>query len=143
MRCPSAANIDSAQAADLPAMIATLCSYDRLFGPCHVQTLSLAAHIAEVLRDIGEPQQARCLLERVVRDLANSGGRTHAKRISALHTLRDLMVEQSDIPGAVAVQTEISECRLLLAGPGAPETTTAMSDLEELLMLSSESTFEN
>jgi hypothetical protein len=124
-------------------MIATLCSYDRLFGPCHVQTLSLAAHIAEVLRDVGELQQARRLLERVIRDLAHSGGRARAKRISALHTLRDLMVEQSDIPGAVAVQTEIWECRRLLAGPGAPETTTAVPDLRELLMLSSESTLEN
>ncbi len=72
-------------------MLATLGSYDHLFGPRHVQTLSLAAHIAEVLWGLGQPQSARSLLERVVRDL----NRTHATRVSALKTFRDLSLEQS------------------------------------------------
>ena len=79
MRCPLAANIDGAQAADLPAMIATLGSYDRMFGPRHITTLSLAAYIAEVLWGLGQPQTARPLLERVVRDLKQSAGRTPDK----------------------------------------------------------------
>jgi fructose-1,6-bisphosphatase/sedoheptulose 1,7-bisphosphatase-like protein len=115
-------------------MIATLGSYDRMFGPRHLTTLSLAAHIAEVLRGLGQPQTARSLLERVVRDLRQSAGRTHATRIAALRALKDLLVQQSDIAGAIAIQTEISECWMLVAGPGAPETIAAASELGELLM---------
>lgn len=122
------------QAADLPAMIATLGSYDRMFGPRHIQTLSLAARIAEVLRSLGESQTARSLLERVVRDLNQSANRTHAMRVSALRALRDLCLEQSDFANAIAVQTELFECLLLLAGPDAPETIAAKSDLGTLLV---------
>jgi len=117
-------------------MLATLGSYDRLFGPRHIQTLSLAAHIAEVLRGLGQSQTARSLLERVVRDLNQSANRTHATRISALHALRDLLLEQSDIARAITVQTELSECWMLVAGPDAPETIAARADLVEFLMLS-------
>jgi hypothetical protein len=105
-------------------MIATLGSYDRMFGPRHIQTLSLAAHIAEVFRGLGQTQTARSLLERVVRDLNQSANRTHATRISALRTLRDLLLEQSDIAKAIAAQVEIAECWRLLSGPDAPETAT-------------------
>lgn len=112
-------------------MLATLGSYDHMFGPRHAQTLSLAAHIAEVLRGIGQAQTARTLLERVVRDL----NRTHATRVSALGTLRDLLLEQADFAKATAVQTEIAECWALLAGPDAPETTVARAELGTLLML--------
>ncbi len=132
MQCPSTVNIDGADAADLPAMLATLGSYDHMFGPRHAQTLSLAAHIAEVLRGIGQAQTARTLLERVVRDL----NRTHATRIAALRTLRDLLIDRAEIENAAAVQTEISECCRLLAGADAPETVAARADLEALLMLS-------
>jgi hypothetical protein len=115
-------------------MIATLGSYDRLFGPRHVQTLSLAAQIAAVLCAIGESQTARSLLERVVRDFNQSANRTHATRISALQALRDLLLEQSDFASAIAVQTELFECSTLLAGPDAPETIAAKSALGTLLM---------
>jgi hypothetical protein len=132
MQCPSAVNIDGADAADLPAMLATLGSYDHVFGPRHSQTLTLAAHVAEVVLALGQPQAARTLLERVVRDL----NRTHATRVSALRTLRDLLIEQADMAKAAAVQAEIAECRMLLAGPDAPETVTARADLGALLMMS-------
>jgi hypothetical protein len=138
MQCRSTVNIDGAEAVDLPAMLATLGSYDHMFGPRHVQTLSLAAHIAEVLRGLGQPQTARTLLERVVRDL----NRTHATRVSALRTLRDVVLDQADFAKAIAVQTEISECWMLLAGPDAPETIAARADLGTLIMLSQESAFE-
>jgi hypothetical protein len=139
MQCHSIASIDDARAVDLPAMMATLGSYDRLFGPRHIQTLSLAAHIADVLRELGQSQTARSLLERVVRDLKQSGNRTHATRISALRALRDLLLEHSELARAIAVQTELSDCWMLVAGPGAPETIAARAELGELLMLSSDS----
>lgn len=140
MQCRSTVNIDGADAAaaDLPAMLATLGSYEHMFGPRHVQTLSLAAHVAIVLRGLGQPQTARHLLERVVRDL----NRTHATRVSALKALRELWLEQADIAKAIAVQSEISECWTLLAGPDAPQTITARADLGTLLMLSPENAFE-
>jgi hypothetical protein len=110
MLCRCLANIDGAQAADLPAMVATLGSYDSLFGPRHIRTLSLAAHIAEVLRDLGERQAALSLLERVVRDLNQTVDRTHATRISALGALRDLLIDECETTRANALQIEISEC---------------------------------
>jgi hypothetical protein len=75
----------------------------------------------------------------MVRDLNQSANRTHATRISALHALRDLLLEQSDIARAITVQTELSERWTLLAGPEAPETIAARAELGELLMLSSDS----
>ncbi len=123
------------QAAELPAMIATLCSYDRLFGPRHIQTLSLTAHIAEVLWAAGDSRSARCLLDRVVKNLF----RTHPTRISALNTLRDLALQEGDVRKAIALQTEIAECRRLADGAEAPETIAAKSHLGALLMSCSES----
>jgi len=111
-------------------MIATLCSYDRLFGPRHVQTLSLTAHIAEVLWAAGDVRSAQCLLDRVVKNLS----RTHSTRISALNTLRDLALQEDDVRKAIALQTEIAECRRLTDGPEAPETIAAKSHLGALLM---------
>ena len=138
MQCPSTASTDPAQAVELPAMMATLCSYDRLFGPRHIQTLSLTAHIAEVLWAAGDTRSARCLLDRVVKNLS----RTHATRISALHTLRDLALQEEDVRKAIALQTEIAECRRLADGPEAPETVAAKSHLGALLMSHSESVVE-
>jgi hypothetical protein len=111
-------------------MLATLCSYDRLFGPRHVQTLSLTAYIAEVFWAAGDTRSARCLLDRVVKNLT----RTHATRISALNTLRDLALQEDDVRKAIALQTEITECRKLADGPEAPETIAAKSHLGALLM---------
>jgi hypothetical protein len=136
MQCPLTTNTNREEAADLPAMIATLSSYDRLFGPRHITTLSLAAHIAEVLWSLGEPQTAQSLLERVVRDLNQSVGRTNPTRVTALHSLRDLLLEQPDIPKAINVQTEIVECLVLVAGPGATQTLAARTKLGELRMSS-------
>jgi hypothetical protein len=134
MQCTLTANIDDAQAVDLPAMLATLGSYDRLFGPRHIQTLSLTARIAEVLRGLGDRRTARALLERVVRDFGQSAGRTHSARISALRELKDLLLEMQDIRAAIAVQTELSECRAIGSGPNAPETLAAKADLGTLLL---------
>jgi hypothetical protein len=141
MQCHSTASTDPAElpamlsaelpsAAELPSMIATLCSYDRLFGPRHVQTLSLTARIAEVLWAAGDVRSAQCLLDRVVKNLS----RTHPTRLAALNTLRDLALQEDDVRKAIALQTEIAECRRLADGPEAPETIAAKSHLGALLM---------
>jgi hypothetical protein len=123
-------------------MLATLGSYDRFFGTRHIQTLSLAVRIAEVLRGLGESQTARSLLERVVRDLNQTSNRTHPTRISALRLLGVILIEQSQLPKAIAVQQELAECWLLVAGPDAPETSAARAQLGTLLMSSPQNTFD-
>src|ERR1700748_2227368 len=110
------------ESSELPAMLATLRCYDGVFGPRHVQTLALKAHIAQVLHSIGERGKALQLLECVVRDLDQSVVRTHATRLMALQALRILLVEESETTRAVAVQREIVEC-LTLAG--SPDAATA------------------
>ena len=122
MLCHSIANIEGADSADLPAMISTLSSYDRMFGPRHINTLSLAAHIAEVFWNLGAPHPARSLLERVARDLNESVGRANTLRISALRSLKDLLLEQQDMDRAAEVQTEIYQCLAILVGPDGAET---------------------
>lgn len=102
-------------------MIATLGSYDSLFGPCHMQTLSLAAKIAEQLSESGEMKLARRLFQRVVRDVARSAGRTHATRVNALRNLKDLLLEEGDLHAAIAAQTEMAGCWALIAGKTQPK----------------------
>jgi hypothetical protein len=106
-------------------MLATLGSYDRFFGTRHIQTLSLAARIAEVLRDLNQ-----------------SSNRTHPTRISALRLLGAVLIEQSQLPKAIAVQQELAECWLLAAGPDAPETIAARAHLGTLLMSSPTGAFD-
>ncbi|HEX4278046.1 MAG TPA: hypothetical protein VHZ74_21980 [Bryobacteraceae bacterium] len=117
---------------DLDAMVATLRSYDRVFGPRHIQTLALTAQIAQTLHSLGERRMALSLLERVVRDL-DKVARTHATRITALHGLRILLTEASQWTRAIAVQREIAEC---LALTGSADAAAARAALEELIMSS-------
>ena len=39
---------------ELPSMLATLCSYENLFGPYHPQTLRLMAEVANAYWQVGE-----------------------------------------------------------------------------------------
>lgn len=130
MRCVCTAKTETGQAVDLPAMLATLGSYDHLFGPRHALTLSLAANIAEAMRRVGQPETARVLLTRVVAGL----GRASEARISALENLRDLLLEGGDQAEAITVQTEIVECCSLLRGPDDCQTCAARACLQNLLL---------
>lgn len=71
-------------------MLATLASYDRFFGPVHIQTLSVAVVLAENLAESGEKELSRQLLWRVARDLTGAGEETHAMRARALALLNGL-----------------------------------------------------
>jgi hypothetical protein len=115
-------------------MIATLGSYDRMFGPRHMTTLTLAVQIAGVLKDAGELRPARSLLDRVVRDLSQPVNRTSPTRIKALHSLRDLLLDGAEVAQAVAIQSEIAECMARTAGPDAPETRAAREHAQQLMM---------
>lgn len=85
-------SVASAPAADLPGMLATLSSYECLFGPYHLQTLTLAAQTGEALWLSGESDQARVLLEHAARHLARYGDRAADVRTRTLSVLRDLQI---------------------------------------------------
>src|ERR1700733_303574 len=110
-----------AHASELPGMVATLNSYESMFGPYHLQTLALAVQVARVLRSVGDVQTAQRLSERSAKYLARYGDQTSALRISALTTLRDSLLEQCEAEKAVVVQREIVEH---LAGQDDPETAS-------------------
>src|SRR5579872_1505364 len=97
-------------ASELPSMIATLNSYESMFGPYHVQTLALTVQIARVLWSVGETQAAQQLSERSAKCLARGSDHASALRVLALTTLRDLFLDQGDSVKAIAVQREVVEC---------------------------------
>ena len=120
--------------AELPSMLATLCSYECFLGPYHPQTLRLMAHVAIACRQAGENRHARILLERVIRDLSRHLDQEHALRLRALATLRDLLLDQGECERAGAVQAEILECQIQRLGGDHPETLASRRRLATLLM---------
>ncbi len=96
---------------DLPSMLATLCSYENLFGPYHPHTLRLMAEAGLAFWHHGELAHARPLLERAARDLGRSVGRDDETRLRALEALRDLLFEQGQYDQVSAIQTELAECQ--------------------------------
>jgi hypothetical protein len=116
---------------DLQSMIATLNSYESMFGPYHLQTLALAVQIARVLWSVGEVQTAQRLSERSVKYLARGGDQVNSLRMSALTTLRDSLLEQGDTEKAIAVQKQIVEWA---AGRDAPEAACERAELARMLM---------
>src|SRR5579863_3046855 len=120
-----------AHASDLPGMIATLNSYESMFGPYHLQTLALAVQVARVLWSVGDVETAQRLSEHSVKYLARGGDQVNFLRMSALTTLRDSLLKQGDSEKAVAVQKEIVE---YLAGQDVPEAARERSELARMLM---------
>jgi hypothetical protein len=96
---------------DLPSMLATLCSYENLFGPYHPHTLHLMAEAGLALWHHGELTYAQPLLERAARDIGRCFGRDDETRLRALEALRDLLFEQGQYDRVSAIQTELLECQ--------------------------------
>jgi hypothetical protein len=69
---------------EIPGMMATLASYEGLFGPYHPQTLALTTALAVALCDSDRREEGRRLLERAIRDLTKHHGSHHPVRIRAL-----------------------------------------------------------
>ena len=120
--------------AELPGMLATLCSYECFLGPYHPQTLRLMAHVAIAYRQAGENRHARILLERVIRDLSRHLDQEHDLRLRALAALRDLLLDQGECERAGAVQAEILECQIQRLGGDHPDTRATREHLERILM---------
>jgi hypothetical protein len=119
---------------EFPSMLATLCSYENLFGPYHPQTLRLMAEVANAYWQAGELGHARPLLERTVRDLGRHLGTEHHLRLRAIATLRDLFVAQRDYEKAGAVQRDLLECQIRRLGSDHSETLAARARLAIILM---------
>jgi tetratricopeptide (TPR) repeat protein len=120
--------------AELPSMLATLCSYENWFGPYHPQTLCLMAQVAFAYCQAGEFDYARPLLERAIRDLGRHVCRDHELRLRAIAILKDFFVAQGDYERAEAFQRELLECHVQRLGSDHPETLDTRSSLAMVLL---------
>ena len=118
---------------DLSVLVATLCSYENLFGPYHPQTLALLVQAGEVFLQNGEADRARLLLERAVQDVARVLGRDHDLRIRAIAALRDVLIRERNIASAATLQKELLECQILRLGTEHPETVAVKADFAVVL----------
>lgn len=110
-------------------MMATLCSYQVMFGPCHLQTLGMTTLLAEALCTGGERALGKRLLERAAGDLARYHGRYHPVRLRALQAWDNILCQEEDWRNALAVQRELLDCRSHVLGPDAPEAVAARNEL--------------
>ncbi len=110
-------------------MMATLCSYQMMFGPYHLQTLGMTAVLAEALCSGGDRALGKRLLERAVGDLTKHHGRYHPLRLSALQAWSKILCQEEDWLNALTVQRELLDCRDHVLGPGAPEAVAARNEL--------------
>jgi hypothetical protein len=130
-----------ADPADLPSMLATLCSYEGLFGPYAPQTLCLMAQVGNACSQAGEFEYARYLLEKVVRDVGRYLGQDHNLRLRAIAALRDIFVAQRDYKRAGMILEQLLERQIHLLGGDHPETAATRASLALILLeqLSSDS----
>jgi hypothetical protein len=119
---------------ELPGMLATLASYEGLFGPHDPQTLRLLAHIAVACLQIGETAYARLLLERAVRDMGRYLARDHELRIGTIEALRTLLIAQQEYGRAALVHKELLECQIQRLGGNHPETLATRASLAAFLL---------
>ena len=120
--------------AELPGMLATLCSYESFFGPYHPLTLCLMTEVAIAYCQAGELDHARPLMEKAVRDLGRHLGRNQDLRLRAIAALRDLFIAQGDYERAGAVQGELLECQIQRLGNDLPETLATRANLGTILL---------
>jgi hypothetical protein len=94
----------------IPAMMATLASYEAFFGPYHPQTLGLATALALALCASGRGREGKPLLQRALVDLTKHHSPRHPLRVRALEAWHELLREAGDLPGALVIQRELREC---------------------------------
>jgi hypothetical protein len=101
---------------ELHSMVATLCSYESLFGPYHPQTLRLMVEVGAAYLDRGQFGLAEHLLERAIGDLGRFLGREDNARLRAIKFLVNLYVSRGELERAHFLEQELFECH-------NPETT--------------------
>lgn len=106
----------TADANQIPAMMATLACYEGMFGPYHAQTLGLTTTLAVALCQSGRVEEGRPLLKRALLDLTKHHRRDHPVRIRALEAWAALLREDCNMAAALVIQRELRDC-------GAPATS--------------------
>jgi eukaryotic-like serine/threonine-protein kinase len=118
---------------EIPGMMATLASYEGMFGPYHPQTLAITTALAVTLCASGHRADGRRLLERAVGDLTKHHGPHHPVRIRALEAWSILLCQEGDWQAALPVQRELLDCRTHLLGQDHPEALAVRNDLSATL----------
>jgi hypothetical protein len=114
---------------EIPGMLATLASYEAMFGPYHPQTLALMTALAVGLCASGSRADGRRLLERAAGDLTRYHGRYHPVRIRALEAWSALLRQEGDWMAALPVQRELTVCRIHLLGEDHADSLAARENL--------------
>lgn len=109
-------------------MIATLCSYENLFGPYHPQTLRMMIEVGAACLRTGDLAHARFLLERATSDLNRFFGRDHEARLRAVAGLRDLYRASGELDKAESMERELFECWLEDPGQRAVMSETVFAE---------------
>ncbi len=118
----------------IPGMLATLASYEGMFGPYHPQTLALTTVVAVALYADGSRADGKRLLERAVGDLTKHHGKHHPIRIRALEAWSALLRQEENWQAALPVQRELLDCRTHLLGHDHPESLAVRNDLSATLL---------
>ena len=100
--------------AEIPGLMATLCSYEALFGPYHPQTLILITVLGEALCAHGDRELGKRLLARAVADATRHYGRYHPARLRALEAWSAILWQDADWEAALPLQRELLDCRVHL-----------------------------
>ena len=98
----------AANLAHIPSMMATLASYEGMFGPYHAHTLSLTTTLAIALCTSGRADEGRPLLRRALLDLTKHHRRNHPVRIRALEAWSALLRENGDFDAALVIGRELA-----------------------------------
>jgi len=123
----------SASAREIPSILATLASYEGMFGPYHPQTLAITTALAVALCASGHRADGKRLLERALADLTKHHGGHHPVRIRALQAWSQLLCQEQEWQAALPLQRELLECRTQLLGRDHPESLAARNDLSATL----------
>ena len=124
---------ESENALEMPSMIATLASYQGLFGPYSTQTLAMTIVLAVALYDSGNSNDGRRLLERAAEDLTRHHAKHHPIRIRALEAWSTLLRQEGEWQAALPVQRELLECRTHVLGEDHPDSLAARNNLSATL----------
>jgi hypothetical protein len=127
--------ISSHSAREIPSLMATLATYEGLFGPYHPQTLGITTALAVALCASGSRVDGRRLLERAIGDLTKYHGKHHPVRMQALEAWSTLLCEQGDWKSALPVLKELLDCRSYLMGHDHPKTLAVRNDFSATLSL--------
>jgi hypothetical protein len=126
-------NATASDASQIPGMMATLASYEGMFGPYHPQTLGLAATLALALCSSGRQEAGRPLLQRALAELTRHYGKHHPVRIRALQAWCAVLCQERNWQAALPVQRDLLACRVAALGEDHLEARTAREDLSRIM----------